>query len=83
MFEQGARPHPPRDLYRAYLSQSDIFVGLFWQSYGRMVPVAPLPSLPAKGAARLSFADAGASVESHGSRSARSAILDSEPMLLY
>jgi hypothetical protein len=31
MFEQGARPHPPRDLYRAYLSQSDIFVGLYWQ----------------------------------------------------
>ena len=36
MFEQGARPHPPRDLYRAYLSQSDIFVGLYWQSYGRI-----------------------------------------------
>ena len=38
MFEQGARPHPPRDLYRAYLSQSDIFVGLYWQSYGRIPP---------------------------------------------
>ena len=36
MFEQGARPHPPRDLYRAYLSQGDIFVGLYWQSYGRI-----------------------------------------------
>ncbi len=36
MFEQGARPHPPRDLYRAYLSQSDIFVGLYWQSYGQI-----------------------------------------------
>ena len=36
MFEQGARPHPPRELYRAYLSQSDIFVGLYWQSYGRI-----------------------------------------------
>jgi predicted ATPase len=36
MFEQGARPHPPRDLYRAYLSQSDIFVGVYWQSYGRI-----------------------------------------------
>jgi hypothetical protein len=29
MFELGARPHPPRDLYRAYLDQSDIFVGLY------------------------------------------------------
>lgn len=34
MFEHGARPHPPRDLYRAYLAQSDIFIGLYWQSYG-------------------------------------------------
>src|SRR5215470_6290379 len=36
MFEQGARPHPPRDLYRAYVSQSDIFVGIYWQSYGQV-----------------------------------------------
>src|SRR6516165_4747833 len=34
LFERGARPHPPRDLYRAYLAQSDVFVGLYWQSYG-------------------------------------------------
>src|SRR5215203_446270 len=34
MFEMGARPHPPRDLYRAYLEQSDIFVGIYWQRYG-------------------------------------------------
>jgi hypothetical protein len=27
LFELGARPHPPRDLYRAYLEQSQIFVG--------------------------------------------------------
>ena len=27
MFELGARPHPPRELYRAYLAQSDIFIG--------------------------------------------------------
>jgi predicted ATPase len=38
MFELGARPHPPRDLYQAYLSQSDIFVGLYWQSYGQIPP---------------------------------------------
>jgi predicted ATPase len=35
MFEQGARPHPPRDVYRAYLAQSDVFIGLYWQRYGR------------------------------------------------
>lgn len=34
MFELGARPHPPRELYRAYLAQSHIFVGIYWQRYG-------------------------------------------------
>jgi Domain of unknown function (DUF4062) len=29
MFEMGARPHPPRDLYRAYLAQSDVFIGIY------------------------------------------------------
>lgn len=38
MFELGARPHPPQDLYRAYLAQSDVFVGLYWQSYGWIAP---------------------------------------------
>src|ERR687892_1895456 len=38
MFEVGARPHPPRELYRAYLAQSDIFVGLYWQRYGWVGP---------------------------------------------
>jgi predicted ATPase len=38
MFELGARPHPPRELYRAYLAQSDIFIGLYWQSYGQVAP---------------------------------------------
>jgi predicted ATPase len=38
MFELGARPHPPRDLYRAYLEQSDVFVGLYWQQYGWVAP---------------------------------------------
>jgi predicted ATPase len=36
MFELGARPHPPRPVYRAYLAQSQIFVGIYWQSYGRV-----------------------------------------------
>ena len=38
MFESGARPHPPRRLYRAYLAQSDIFIGLYWERYGRVAP---------------------------------------------
>jgi hypothetical protein len=38
LFELGARPHPPQELYRAYLRQSDIFVGLYWQRYGWVGP---------------------------------------------
>jgi predicted ATPase len=38
LFELGARPHPPQDLYRAYLAQSDIFIGLYWQRYGWVGP---------------------------------------------
>ena len=36
MFEAGARPHPPRELYQAYLAQSDVFIGLYWQRYGQV-----------------------------------------------
>jgi predicted ATPase len=38
MFELGARPHPPQELYQAYLSQSDVFIGLYWQRYGWVGP---------------------------------------------
>jgi predicted ATPase len=38
LFELGARPYPPRDLYRAYLQQSDIFVGIYAESYGWVGP---------------------------------------------
>ncbi|ERK69445.1 hypothetical protein N136_04235, partial [Leifsonia aquatica ATCC 14665] len=38
MFELGARPHPPRELYRAYLDQSDVFLGLYWERYGWVAP---------------------------------------------
>jgi predicted ATPase len=38
MFEMGARPHPARQVYRDYLAQSQIFIGLYWQSYGWMAP---------------------------------------------
>lgn len=33
-FEEIPRPHPPRDLYRAYLEQSDIFLGIYGTGYG-------------------------------------------------
>ncbi|HTF06582.1 MAG TPA: DUF4062 domain-containing protein [Asanoa sp.] len=38
MFDQGARPHPPREVYRAYLEQSQIFVGVYGESYGWTPP---------------------------------------------
>jgi predicted ATPase len=38
LFELGARPHPPQTLYRSYLEQSQLFVGLYWQSYGWVGP---------------------------------------------
>src|SRR3984957_4503714 len=38
LFELGARPYPPRDLYRAYLEQSDVFVGIYASSYGWVAP---------------------------------------------
>jgi hypothetical protein len=38
MFEQGARPHPARNVYRAYLDQSDLFIGIYWESYGWVAP---------------------------------------------
>jgi predicted ATPase len=38
MFELGARPYPPRSLYLAYLRQSHVFVGMYWQRYGWVAP---------------------------------------------
>jgi Domain of unknown function (DUF4062) len=45
MFELGARPHPPQELYRAYLEQSDIFIGLYWQRYGWIAPGTDISGL--------------------------------------
>lgn len=44
-FEAGARPHPPRDLYSAYLEQSHIFVGIYWNSYGWVAPGSEISGL--------------------------------------
>ena len=38
MFELGARPHAPRALYRSYIEQSDIFIGIYGASYGWVAP---------------------------------------------
>jgi len=37
-YEPGARPDPPRSASRAFLEQSDVFVGIYWQRYGRVAP---------------------------------------------
>jgi predicted ATPase len=60
MFDLGARPHPPRSVYRDYPSQSQIFVGIYWQSYGWVAPgerVSGLEDeyLPAAGPPRLIY----------------------------
>jgi predicted ATPase len=45
LFELGARPHPPQALYRSYLEQSDVFVGIYWQTYGWVAPGADISGI--------------------------------------
>ena len=45
MFELGARPYPPREVYQQYLAQSDLFIGLYWQRYGQPAPGAQVSGL--------------------------------------
>jgi predicted ATPase/class 3 adenylate cyclase len=44
-YESGARPHPPRPMYRAYLRQSQVFVGIYWQRYGWVAPEMEISGL--------------------------------------
>jgi predicted ATPase len=44
-FEAGARPYPAREIYRAYLAQSDVFIGIYWQSYGALAPTMGVSGL--------------------------------------
>src|SRR6516162_2400314 len=44
-YESGARPHPPRSMYRAYLEQSQVFVGIYWQRYGWVAPGTEISGL--------------------------------------
>nr|WP_245969368.1 tetratricopeptide repeat protein [Calidithermus roseus] len=45
MFEMGARPHPPQSLYRFYIQQSQVFVGIYYQRYGWIAPNMTLSGL--------------------------------------
>lgn len=45
LFELGARPHPPAALYRAYLQQCEVFVGIYWQSGGWVAPGSKLSGI--------------------------------------
>jgi predicted ATPase len=45
MFELGARPYAPRELYGAYLAQSDVFVGIYGERYGWVGPGADVSGL--------------------------------------
>ena len=45
LFEIGARPHPPRNLYQAYLEQSHVFLAIYWQSYGWIAPEMEISGL--------------------------------------
>jgi hypothetical protein len=59
LFELGARPHPPRELYRAYLAQSDVFIGLYWQRCGQIGPGMEISGQEELGLTGLSCAWAG------------------------
>jgi hypothetical protein len=45
MFEAGARPHPAQELYQSYLSQSQVFIAIYWESYGWVAPGAQISGL--------------------------------------
>ncbi|HEV7710868.1 MAG TPA: DUF4062 domain-containing protein, partial [Asanoa sp.] len=45
MFENGARPHPPRDVYRAYITQSHVFIGVYGEDYGWIAPGASISGI--------------------------------------
>jgi len=45
MFELGARPHPAPNVYRAYLEQSHVFIGIYGRQYGWIAPGAELSGL--------------------------------------
>src|SRR3954453_12669098 len=38
LFELGARAHPPKEIYLAYLRQSHIFLAIYGEQYGWIAP---------------------------------------------
>ena len=38
LFDSGANPHPAQAAYHAFLDQSDVFIGIYWQNYGWVGP---------------------------------------------
>ena len=73
MFEAGARPYPPAEVYRAYLAQADVFIGLYWQRYGQLVPGTQVSGLEEEfdlsgGLPRLLYVRAPAPIVSRGWR---------------
>jgi hypothetical protein len=38
LFESGARAHPPQELHRAHLAQSEDFVGIYGKGHGWAAP---------------------------------------------
>ena len=45
-FEQGARPHAPARTYcRRTFAQCDVFLGIYWQSYGWVAPGAAISGI--------------------------------------
>ena len=45
MFESGANPHPAQAVYHAFIDQSDVFVGIYWQKYGWVGPDSDVSGL--------------------------------------
>jgi hypothetical protein len=72
-FEAGARPYPSQELHQAYLAQSDIFIGIYWQRYGRILPTMDISGLEdeyqlSEGKTRLIYIEVPAPTENHNSR---------------
>ena len=72
MFELGARPHPPRQLYRSYLAQSDVFIGIYGDRYGWVAPDSDISGLEdeyrlSDSMPRLMYVRRRHRIENHGS----------------
>jgi predicted ATPase/class 3 adenylate cyclase len=81
LFELGARPHPPRDVYRSYLEQSHIFIGIYWQRYGWIAPDMKISGIEdeydlSKGKPRLVYVKSPATEPAPGREPRLQALID-------